>query len=87
MSQKTKIAVAANILPGALASLRNLGFTVSLAPDGQWQADSETCLLVGDDPLTLLGLAKLYELRGDDWRPTDPEVDDYLAFDNGGSAA
>ncbi len=85
MTNKTFIAPAGNVLPGALASLRSLGFTVSLAPDGQWRADSESCVFVAEDPLTLLGLVKFYELRGKNWRPTDAEVDEYLAFDNGGS--
>lgn len=85
MTNKTFISPAGNVLPGALASLRSLGFTVSLAPVGQWQADSESCVFVAEDPLTLLGLVKFYELRGQCWRPTDAEVDEYLAFDNGGS--
>lgn len=83
MPNKTRITPAGNVLPGALASLRQLGFTVSFAPDGQLQADSASCVLVAEDSLTLLGLAKFHELRGDDWRPTDTEVADYLAFDSG----
>ena len=85
MTNKTFIAPAGNVLPGALAGLRSLGFTVSLTQDGQWQAASERCVFVAEDPLTLLGLVKFYELRGENWRPTDAEVDEYLAFDNGGS--
>jgi hypothetical protein len=87
MNSKTFIAPAGNVLPGALASLRSLGFTVSFALDGQWQADSESCIFRAEDPLTLLGLVKFYELRGKSWRPTDAEVDEYLAFDSGGSGA
>lgn len=83
MTNKTRITPAGNVLPGALASLRQLGFTVSFTTDGQWQADSARCVLVAEDPLMLLGLAKFHELRGDDWRPTDTELAEYLAFDNG----
>lgn len=82
MPHKTVIAAAGNVEPGALACLRRLGFDVSVGPDGQWRAESARCVFIAEGPLTLLGLVKFHELRGDDWRPTDAEIDDMLALDN-----
>jgi hypothetical protein len=82
MSESKRIASAGNVLPGALASLRTLGFVVTVASDGQLlQAKSPDCTLIAEDLLALLGLAKLHELRGSEWCPTDEEVEAFLALE------
>jgi len=82
MTETTRIASAGNVFPGALECLQRLGFIVSLSRNRQWQATSAECVLIADDPLALLGLAKFYELRGNDWLPTDAEIEAYLALDD-----
>ncbi|HEY4082070.1 MAG TPA: hypothetical protein VGM81_15370 [Burkholderiaceae bacterium] len=82
MDRKTKIAAAGNVMPGALACLKSLGFDVSREEDS-WRAESALCVFVADDPLMLLGLVKFHDMRGDDWRPSDAEVDEFLALDGG----
>ncbi|HEY9026828.1 MAG TPA: hypothetical protein VIP05_21220 [Burkholderiaceae bacterium] len=79
MDRKIKIAAAGNVMPGALACLKSLGFAVSTDGNG-WRAESESRAFWADDPLLLLGLVKLHDLRGDEWRPSDAEVEDYLAL-------
>ena len=82
MPTRTVIASAGNLLPAALSSLRALGFTVSIADNGRLcKAESATCTFVAEDPLLLLGIVKLHEVRGPKWAPTDSEVEAYLAFD------
>ena len=82
MNDRVVIATAGNVLPAALASLRALGYVVTVAEDGQLcRAEKENVALVAEDPLLLLGLVKLYELKGREWRPSDAEVEAYLTFD------
>jgi len=38
---------------------------------------------VAEDALMLLGLVKFRDLRGDDWRPSDAEVDQFVALVEG----
>ena len=69
-------------MPAALACLQALGLAVSVG-DGLWRAESERLVVVAEDPFLLLGLVKLHELRGAHWRPSDAEVDAFLALDQG----
>jgi hypothetical protein len=63
-------------LPSLLA-LQACGFSVSCRPrKGKghwWVAESADLELVAKDPLQLLGLAKLAEVRGTEWRETGEE--------------
>jgi hypothetical protein len=82
MSERTRIASAGNVLPSALASLRALGFVVTVAGESRlMRAEGPSCTLIAEDPLALLGLAKLHELRGSEWRPTDEELEAFLALE------
>ena len=82
MSEHLTIASAGNVLPAALATLRQLGYVVTLMNNGRLRkAENGTQTLVAEDPLLLLGLVKLQEARGSEWAPTETEVENYLAFD------
>ncbi len=81
-SEPTRIVSAGNVLPAALASLRALGFVVTAADDGRLlRAEGPSCTFLAEDPLALLGLVRLLELRGSDWRPTVEEIEAYLVLD------
>lgn len=83
MSDPTIIAAAGNVLPAALAAVQSLGYAVKVSDNGhQYKAVGSACTLIADDPLLLLGLAKLHELRGNHWHPTETEVGQFLAFDS-----
>lgn len=85
MKNRVTLAAAGNTLSPALAVLRELGYTVTREASGErlFRAKNANCLLLAEDPLRLLGLVKLYEIRGEQWRPTDSEVDDFLSMDGG----
>ena len=84
MSDQINLAAAGNVLAPALAVLRKLGFKVTLLVQGNqsaeqvFQAEKPGLRLRAEDPLLLLGLAKLVETRGADWKPTEEEVEDFL---------
>lgn len=81
-NQPLVLASAGSTLPAALAALRGSGFVVAPAGDGRLcKAEKGNLTLVAEDPLLLLGLAKLHEMRGSDWAATDTEFEDYAAFD------
>lgn len=67
----------------ALAAIRTMGYEVSrdLEVGGAYVAVGPNCRLVADDPLALLGLLKLYEMRGSNWEPTDAEVSAFLEME------
>jgi hypothetical protein len=83
MSERITIATAGNTLAPALAVVRGMGYQVTREAGGDmlYVAEIGVCILKAEDPLTLLGLAKLYEVRGRNWRPTDAEVSAFLALE------
>ena len=83
MNTRTKIAAAGNTSAPALAVLRQLGYTVTREATGQrlFRAENQQCSLIAEDPLLLLGLAKLFEVRGGNWKPNDAEIAELLALD------
>jgi len=82
MSEHLTIASAGNVLPAAFATLRRLGYVVTLTNNGRLcKAENGAQTFVAEDPLLLLGLVKLQEARGNDWAPTEAEVENYLTFD------
>jgi hypothetical protein len=82
MNRRITLAAAGNTLAPALAVLRELGYAVSRheSEERLLRAENQTCVFLADDPLLLLGLVKLYEVRGEKWRPSDAEVDDLLGL-------
>lgn len=87
MNNRTVIAEAGNVLSAAMGCLRSLGYTVSINEDGTcFEANSATLRLVAEHPLGLLGLVMLHEQRGDDWQPSEKEVDDFLSLQGEGNA-
>jgi hypothetical protein len=84
MKNKTTIAEAGNTMAPALAVLRSLGYRVTRDSIGErrYRAEDECRMFVADDPLALLGLVKLYETKGDAWRPTDAQVLDLIALES-----
>lgn len=86
MDDRVFIAMAGNTFGSAFAVLKDMGFLVShvMGADGQpngWlQAENDDCVLQAEDPVLLLGLAQLFQARGQRWRSTGPEVDDFLGF-------
>jgi hypothetical protein len=85
MTNRMQLVAAGNTLAPALGILRELGYTVTRvrSPDLSYRAENETCIFIADDLLALLGLVKIYEVRGLNWQPNDAEVQDILLLENG----
>lgn len=72
-----KIVEAANTVVPAVLALEACGFRLS--QEGEYVvAVSEAGTFVAQDPVVLLGLVKLVEIRSWSWRPCDDEIDDVL---------
>jgi hypothetical protein len=87
MGNHVTIASAGNTLAAAHAALQALGFELSLVEGTDLiKAKGAQGVFVAADPVLLLGLVRLHELRGEAWQPTDSEVEDFLAFVQSGDA-
>ena len=64
-------------LAPAVMALESLGFTVSVqrrrTQGPLWHAESTALELVANNPLELLGLVKLHEVRGENWSASAEE--------------
>nr|CAP48447.1 putative integron gene cassette protein [uncultured bacterium] len=76
-----QIPAAGNTMAPCWVVLEELGYTVTttyLNDNEIWVAEKEDMNLQADDPCTLLGLAKLVEIRGKNWRVSDSQIDDFV---------
>lgn len=71
------IAAAGNVLVPALLALEELGFAVDCR-GGQCTATRGDERYVADDPIAVLGLVKLVEVRTWNWRATDAQIETKL---------
>lgn len=84
MADKVRIAAAGNTVTPAYLTLIESGYTVSMKPpesdsdDELWFAENDRLEVIGDSPLELLALVRLFEARGPDWRAGDDEIDQFL---------
>ena len=62
----------------AILVLEQLGFTVTVQRHGDrrnwWRAERQSLELVATEPLKLLGLATIHDMRGTDWRASADEA-------------
>ncbi len=77
-----RIVAAGNTVVPAYLALLEKGYQVSCSPAGErkelwraWNSDDE---FIAEDPLTLLGLITLHEIRGANWQAPDREIDAYF---------
>ena len=86
MNERIEITSAGNAAAPAFALLKQLGFQVTHVRDAsgrctEWlQAERHDCVLRAEDPLALLGLVKLLECKGGQWRSSQQEIDEFLDF-------
>ncbi|TDD54935.1 hypothetical protein E1263_26615 [Kribbella antibiotica] len=73
-----RIAAAGNTVVPAILALEAAGFRINRLSGDLLEAVSPDGRYVAEDPVELLGLIKLVELRGWTWRATDEQVDDVL---------
>lgn len=82
MTQPLFLTVASNTLAPALATLQQLGYTVTYSSAG-YRANSAARSLLAEDLVQLLGLVLLLDVRGDAWQPSDDEVEKLLELHEG----
>jgi hypothetical protein len=73
------ISAAANVVVPAYLAILSKGYKI--APGGVQNglvATRGDDSFLADDPITLLGLIAMAELRGARWHASDQEIDDYL---------
>ncbi|HEX3656649.1 MAG TPA: hypothetical protein VHV55_12610 [Pirellulales bacterium] len=77
------IGAAGNTLVPAVLTLESMGYRIGWERhDDQredWHADGPLGHFWGDDPLELLGLITMRELRGVNWKATDEQIDAFAA--------
>ncbi len=68
---------AGNTVAPAIQTLRSLGYKVTLSNGTPLLiAEKDGNLFVADDPVTVLGLIKMHEIRGDNWQASDEELEE-----------
>ncbi len=83
VAKKVKIASAANTIVPAYLALLAKGYLVTRIGASEheetWQALKGGDEFISEDPVSLLGLVVLYEVRGMDWKADDAEIDTFVA--------
>ena len=75
-----RIGAAANTIVPVILELEKAGFVISATEDGEiLSATRGEDVYVAQEPEAILGLVKLVELRGWNWKATDAEIDDARA--------
>ncbi|MFG1814610.1 hypothetical protein ACGFIF_12655 [Kribbella sp. NPDC049174] len=77
-AERGHIAAAGNTVVPALLALEAAGYRVSKLGELLEATSPDGSSYVADDPVTLLGLIKLVELRSWTWHATDAEIDSVL---------
>lgn len=76
-----KIATAGNTVVPALLALEKLGFVVAIEQSGDaelFRATRGDETYLAEDPVAVLGLVKLVEMRSWEWQPSDLEIDEVM---------
>jgi hypothetical protein len=73
-----RIAQAGDTLAPALLALESLGYTITIDGDLMVASLNDTTF-VAQDPVALLGLVKLVEVRTWAWKASDNEIDEALS--------
>jgi hypothetical protein len=63
----------------AYLALQKRGYAVTCSDDGRyWTAASGNCKFSADNPVSLLGIAAMYETRGEEWKASDEEIECFI---------
>ena len=77
-----KLAAAGNTEVPAYLAVKEMGYTITVKDlsnkEKLWSAAKDGDEFLGGDPLEILALIKLYEVRGESWQANDSEIDKFL---------
>jgi hypothetical protein len=68
---------AGNVVIPAILTLKQLGYTIETSEESDDQvfiAKKNGYSFYADDPITVLGLIKIFETRGEEWMASDEEI-------------
>jgi hypothetical protein len=68
------LAAAGNTVVPALLALEQQGWDLERSPESEWIASRNSRRIVADDPVQLLGLVAMRELRGRAWQASDNQI-------------
>ncbi|MCF7559469.1 hypothetical protein L3X39_02380 [Sabulilitoribacter multivorans] len=77
MINKKSLSVAGNLEVPSYKILKELGYNI-IKQDEIWVAENDYWTLQAKSQIELLGLANLIEKKGDNWRVTDNEIEEFL---------
>ena len=70
-----ELANAGNVIIPAIKVIRSLGFSLRLdKQSGLFKAEKDGNSFRAEDPVAVLGLIKIHEIKGADWRVSDKEL-------------
>lgn len=79
---KLRISAAGNTEVPAYLALIAKGYSVHWGRKSKeielWYAKREDHEFVAEGPIELLGLVSMYEVRGENWKATDKEIDSFM---------
>ncbi len=81
MNEKIHISASGNTTVPCVLLLEEMDYTVSnrfVGPEEYWSAWKDGIRLSALDPCTVLGLAKLIEARGKNWKAKDVQIDKFF---------
>jgi hypothetical protein len=82
MKPKLHISGAGNVVVPAYLTLQKMGYNVRfekpVSDEETWIAESDAVRLSANDVIMLLGLATVAQARGESWKASDAEIQDFL---------
>ena len=72
------LAAAGNVVIPAILTLKQLGYTVEIGAESDNQAiiaKKDGYSFYANDPITVLGLIKIFETRGEEWMASGEEIE------------
>jgi hypothetical protein len=76
------LSAAANVLAPAYYALREKGYHVHYDKERDWWiAEKEAIRLVAYNSIELCGLAYVHETKGENWRVSDDDIDEYMSLE------
>ncbi|MET4108250.1 hypothetical protein [Hymenobacter sp. UYP22] len=79
------LSAASNVLAPAFYVLEEKGYQVHFNREQDWWvAEKDGVQLIGYSTIELCGLAYIYEMKGEEWRASDEQIDAFMQLDESG---
>ena len=82
MNEEIKISAAANVEIPAYLTLKEKGYNVYWKrvdkENEYWYADKGNLNFMAEGAIELLGIVAVYELRAQNWKASDSEIDEFI---------